>query len=193
MKLDCEAQKEEFLRIARANIHRDGIEDLLSWLEQEDFFEAPASTKYHGNYPGGLCQHSLDVLDYALKLAPLCGCEVSTESLTIAALFHDLCKVDFYKLGWRSVKVDGRMDQVPVYNIEEQFRFGGHGSKSVFLVERRMHLTDEEAQAINCHMGFSDADDHTLRTIGEVYRECPLAWLVHVADEAATFLLDRRA
>ena len=109
----------------------------------------------------------------------------------MAALFHDLCKVDFYKLGWRSVKVDGRYDQVPSYSIEERFLFGGHGSKSVFVTERKMHLTDEEAMAINCHMGFSDADEHTVRTVSEVYRTCPLAWLIHVADEAATYLLDR--
>ena len=77
MKLDYEVQKEEFLRVARANIDREGLEDLLEWLEQEDFFEAPASTRYHGNYPGGLCQHSLDVYEYALKLRPLCGCDIS--------------------------------------------------------------------------------------------------------------------
>lgn len=79
-----------------------------------------------------------------------------------------------------------------MYTIEEQFLFGGHGSKSVFLTERHMHLTDEEAMAINCHMGFTGGDDRMTRTISEVYRTCPLAWVIHVADEAATFLLDRR-
>lgn len=69
MKLDYEAQKEEFLRIARTNISREGLEELLAWLEQEDFFEAPASTKYHGNYPGGLCQHAIDVYEMAVKTA----------------------------------------------------------------------------------------------------------------------------
>ena len=63
-------------------------------------------------------QHSLDVFEYALRIAPLCQEEISRESLAIAALFHDLCKVDFYKLSWRSVKVDGKYDQVPSYTIE---------------------------------------------------------------------------
>lgn len=69
--------------------------------------------------------------------------------------------------------------------------FGGHGSKSAFLVERHMHLTDEEAMAISCHMGFADADERTVRTVSDVYKTCPLAWVIHVADEAAAFLLDR--
>lgn len=191
MKIDCEAQKEEFLRVARANIRREGLEELLDWLEREDFYEAPASTKYHGAYPGGLCQHALDVFDMALKTAAAFAPELSRESLTVCALFHDLCKVDFYKLGWRTVKVNGKSDQVPAYTIEERFMFGGHGSKSAFLVERHMHLTDEEAMAITCHMGFADGDERTRRTVSDVYKTCPLAWVIHTADEAAAFLLER--
>lgn len=117
MKIDCEAQKEEFLRVARANIRREGLEELLDWLAQEDFFEAPASTRYHGAYPGGLCQHALDVYDMALKTAAAYAPDLDRESLTISALFHDLCKVDFYKLGWRSTKVNGKYDQVAVYTV----------------------------------------------------------------------------
>ena len=53
--------KETFLSICREDIKRDGIEDLLKWLEDSDFFAAPASTRFHGNYEGGLCEHSLNV------------------------------------------------------------------------------------------------------------------------------------
>lgn len=58
---DVEKQKQEFLSLCRDNIHRDGLEDLLGWLQKSDFFTAPASTRYHGAYEGGLCEHSLDV------------------------------------------------------------------------------------------------------------------------------------
>ena len=51
-------------------------------------------------------------------------------------------------------------------------------------------LRDEEAIAINCHMGFSRGVDSTI-SIGESFRYSPLAWIVHVADEAAVFMLDR--
>ena len=94
---DLEKQKQEFLTLCRENIHRDGLEDLLNWLQRSDFFTAPASTRYHGAYAGGLCEHSLDV--YAMAKKGIAGYELdlSEESVVISALFHDLCKVNFYK------------------------------------------------------------------------------------------------
>ena len=54
-----------------------------------------------------------------------------------------------------------------------------------------MRLTTEEAAAINCHMGFSDENPNAVRDVGNAYHQFPLAWIVHVADETATFLLER--
>ena len=191
MELNLEAQKQEFLTICRTEIHRDGLEELLEGLCQADFFTAPASTRYHGGYAGGLCQHSIDVYQYAKKLSFLMPSAPSEESLAVAALFHDVCKVNLYKVDKRNQKIDGVWREVPVYVIEEKFHFGGHGSKSVFLVQQFMKLTTEEAAAINCHMGFSDGSATTVRDVSSAYQQFPLAWLTHVADEAATFLLDR--
>ena len=54
--------KEEFLEIFRSNVHREGAEALLDYLENKsDFFTCPASAKFHGAYAGGLCDHSLNV------------------------------------------------------------------------------------------------------------------------------------
>ena len=192
MELNLEAQKQEFLTICRTEIHRDGLEDLLEWLCKADFFTAPASTRYHGGYAGGLCQHSIDVYQYAKKLSFLMPSAPSEESLAVAALFHDVCKVNLYKVDKRNQKIDGVWREVPVYVIEEKFHFGGHGSKSVFLVQQFMKLTTEEAAAINCHMGFSRGNDSSV-SIGDSFHYSPLAWIVHVADEAATFMLDRGA
>lgn len=49
--------KERFIEIFTSQIHRPGAAELLEWLESTDFFEAPASTHYHGSYPGGLVEH----------------------------------------------------------------------------------------------------------------------------------------
>ena len=106
MELNLEDQKQEFLTICRETIHRDGIEDLLGWLCKADFFTAPASTRYHGGYAGGLCQHSIDVYQYAKKLTFLMPTAPSEESLAIATLFHDLCKINFYKVDKRNQKID---------------------------------------------------------------------------------------
>lgn len=58
--MNNEKNKAEFLNLLRST-NRDGIENLIEWLESTDFFTAPASTKYHGAYPGGLLQHSINV------------------------------------------------------------------------------------------------------------------------------------
>lgn len=190
MELNIDQQKQLFFNLCRSTIHREGLDNLLQWLEEEDFFFAPASTKYHGAYAGGLCQHSMDVFQYAKKIAPLCELPLDEENLAVAALFHDLCKVDFYQVDYRNQKIDGVWQQVPYYSINERFVYGGHGSKSVFLVERFMPLTPEEAIAINCHMGFSEGGNSVLN-VGHAYETCPLAWVIHVADEAAAYLLER--
>ena len=78
-----------------------------------------------------------------------------------------------------------------VYVIEEKYHFGGHGSKSVILVQKFMKLTTEEAAAINCHMGFSDGSPSVVRDVSNAYQQSPPAWIVHAADEAAAYLPER--
>ena len=137
-----------------------------------------------------LPNNSIDVYQYAKKLTFLLTKEPDEESLAIAALFHVLCKVNLYKLDKRIQKINDTWQEVSCYTIEEKFHFGGHGSKSVFLIQQFMKLTTEEAAAINCHMGFADAGPTTTRDVGNAYQQFPLARLIHVADEAATFLLE---
>lgn len=179
--------KERFLEYARA-ISRPGIPELLDWLETTDFYTAPASTRYHGSYPGGLCEHSLDVfeeLQRVLNAYP--EIQVDRESAAIVSLFHDLCKANFYTTEKRNRKNEyGHWESYDYYTVKEQFCFGGHGSKSVFLIQRFVTLTDEEAAAVNSHMGaFQDEN------VGRVYEQFPLAWALHIADEAATYLTNR--
>ena len=50
--------KKRFVEIC-ATINRPGMEDLMAWLERSDFYTAPASTRFHGNYTGGLLEHSM--------------------------------------------------------------------------------------------------------------------------------------
>ena len=186
--------KKEFLQIARQHIQRDGIDDLLNWLESTDFFTAPASSRYHGAFEGGLAMHSLNVYRRLKDLTVFYGCEegntedINMESVAIVALFHDLCKVGYYKASTRNVKNDatGQWEKVPFYKIEEEFAFGGHGSKSMYLVQHFIMLSPGEAAAINCHMGPWDRQDYGKP--GQVYESNRLAWLLHVADEAATYI-----
>lgn len=181
--------KAEFIRIAGENIKRDGLTGLLAWLDGTDFYSAPASTRHHGAHEGGLVLHSLNVFAQLKKLCRWYECSADAESVAIVSLFHDLCKVGCYKtdLRWRKDQ-NNQWEQYPTYKFEEDFAYGGHGSKSVFLVQSFMRLTPEEASAINCHMGQWDATTYSNPTT--VYERNKLAWLLHVADEAADFLME---
>lgn len=180
--------KERFLSLCREYIKRDGVDNLLRWLESSDFFTAPASSRYHGSHPGGLVEHSLNVYDQMqrLRLAyPEISC--SDETAALVSLFHDLCKVNMYEVEKRNRKNPaGQWESYDAYKINEKFPFGGHGSKSMFIVQNFIRLTAEEAVAINCHMGMSDGNEY----VGKSYEKFPVAWLLHVADEAATFLVE---
>lgn len=179
--------KNEFLNIVTENISRDGVDDLLYWLSGTDFFTAPASTRYHGCFEGGLVVHSLNVYCQLKKLCKWYECDASSESIAIVSLFHDLCKVGCYKttMRWRK-DANNQWEQYPTYTFNEDFAYGGHGSKSVFLIQSFMKLTPEEASAINCHMGQWDSTTYSNPTT--VYERNLLAWLLHVADEAADFI-----
>lgn len=183
-------QKQAFIELCYESIHRDGLNELLSWMQKADFFTAPASTRYHGAYEGGLCEHSMDVYHMALKASSAFELELEQESIAIAALFHDVCKVNFYRRDVKNQKINGQWQEVPYYMIEEKYVFGGHGSKSVFLVQQFMKLKTDEAAAINCHMGSTPGGD-AIRDSGNAFAAFPLAWVIHVADEAATYLLNR--
>ena len=92
--------KDEFLSICKKDICRDGIEELLGWVEESDFFYAPASTRFHGNYKYGLLEHSLNVYKALKKLVKQHEeVEVSDETLAISALFHDICKANLMTNG----------------------------------------------------------------------------------------------
>lgn len=182
--------RQEFLKIAQENINRDGIDDLMTWIGGTDFFTAPASTRYHGAFEGGLVMHSLNVYSQLKRLCKFYGCEASRESIAIVALFHDLCKIGTYKTEMRWRKNDqNQWEQYPTYVFNEDFAFGGHGSKSVYLVQHFIKLEPEEAAAINCHMGQWEATQYGNPTA--VYERNKLAWLLHVADEAASFIIEK--
>lgn len=180
--------KERFISLCSC-INRDGIDELMKWIEESDFYIAPASSRYHGNYSGGLLEHSLNVYDELKRLLTIYpNLDVSEESIVICSLFHDLCKVNMYATEKRNRKnaITGQWESYDCYIPKERFCYGGHGSKSVFLVQNFIHLTPEEAVAIQCHM--SSWEDGTAKYVGSSFEQFPFAWLVHVADESATFI-----
>ncbi len=189
--------KERFIDIFKSKIKRDGSDKLLAFLcsEASDFFTAPASTRFHGNYEGGLCEHTLNVYDCLVdilnrpRVREQYGIQYSEESIAIAALLHDICKVNFYSVSFRNQKnAEGRWESVPYYTIEDNLPYG-HGEKSVYIVSGYMRLTRDEAFAIRYHMGFSaDKDNHG--NVGKAMEMFPLAFFLNCADTEAAYFLE---
>ncbi len=186
--------QERFLQIFNEKIKREGADKLLDFLQRSDFFTAPASTRYHGACEGGLLAHSLNVYDCLVdilnrpRVKELYGIEYSDESIAIAALMHDVCKVNFYKTSFRNAKDEnGKWVSVPYYTIEDNLPYG-HGEKSVYIVSGFMRLTRDEAFAIRYHMGFSGTEDPG--NVGRALEMFPLAYALCCADMEAAFLME---
>lgn len=186
--------KERFLQIFNEKITREGADKLLEFLEKSDFFTAPASTRYHGACEGGLLAHSLNVYDCLCDIVnrprfrDLYQITFSEETLAIAGLFHDICKVNFYKTSFRNVKDEtGRWTSVPYYTIEDNLPYG-HGEKSVYILSGFLRLTRDEAFAIRYHMGFSGEEDKL--NVGRALGMFPLAYAVCCADMEAAFIME---
>lgn len=184
--------KEKFITLLEST-NRWGMNNVIQYLSDSDFFTAPASTRFHGAYEGGLLEHSLQVYEEICKLASLYSTkEINASSLIIAALLHDVCKVNFYKSDTRNVKVNGVWEQVPVYMIDDKMPLG-HGEKSVIILQNYIKLSADEIFAIRWHMG--GFDDTAKSYVGGMQlsaalSNCPLLVLLHMADLSASYLID---
>ena len=188
-----EIMKEEFIEIYNKYIKREGADKMLNFLESTDFFSAPASTKFHSNFEGGLCEHSIKVFNRYKKLIEQeygsdYQSKISDESIAIIALLHDICKVNTYKTEYRNVKVDGEWTQQPYFSVQDELPYG-HGEKSVYMICGFLKLSREEAMAINWHMGgFDMRVKGGSYSIGDAFYKFPTAFLFSIADMMATYL-----
>ena len=173
-------------------ITREGINELVNWLTTEtDFFSAPASTNFHGNYSGGLLDHSVNVLQFALHnfnaiINRKPDLEYLRESVVISALFHDVCKTNYYIQGEKWTKdSNNKWKSYQGWSVKDTFPYG-HGEKSVYLISKFMKLTDAEALAIRWHMGATEmsvnfANSPQNYAYGAAI-DHPLVRLIHSAD-----------
>ena len=171
------SKKTEFIEIYQTYIKRDGAKEFLDYLcsNKSDFFTAPASTRFHGSYPEGLVEHSINVYhclkDYLSRnrVKDMYGMDYDDETIALVALLHDVCKINVYKTSYRNMPY-------------------GHGEKSVYMISPFMKLTREEAFAIRYHMGFSNEDP--ARNVGYTFEHFPLAFALSTADMEATYFVD---
>lgn len=189
--------KERYIEILKT-VNRAGVDQLIDYLENSDFFEAPASTKYHGAFEGGLCAHSLRVYDIIVKLNDTLGFNVENESLIIASLLHDLAKVNTYEKTFKNVKVytpngdkhdkGGNFEwqaQESYKTRDDVFVYGNHESTCEFIARQFIQLSIAESAAILHHMGGLAYDSSPVQLM-PIYQKYNLALLLHMADFVAS-------
>lgn len=191
------ANKQRFIDLCNEHIHREGLDKVLAYLEKSDFYTAPSSTRFHLNEDGGLCLHSMNVFEAACKIynemakpaivngtSPFTE-DVSMESIAIATLFHDLCKIKLYHKTERWKKDDkNRWVSYPGYEVKDDFPLG-HGEKSCLMLSWYMRLKPEEMLAIRWHMGMFDMGESgtPLRmSFFSATDKSSLVSIVHAAD-----------
>lgn len=198
--------RQRFIDLCHEHIHRDGLDKLLAYLDNTDFYTAPSSTAFHLNEDGGLCRHSLNVFDMLCRLYEQIALphvregegpfteEIPMESLAISALFHDLCKIKLYHKTQRWRKDDnGRWESYDGYEARDEFPFG-HGEKSCLMLSWYMRLRPEEMLAIRWHMGMYDMGENgsiLRRSFYAAAEKSLLVCLLQSADFLASKLVEK--
>lgn len=194
-------EKVHFVESTLLSFGRNGMDKVVEYLRNTDFYYAPSSTKFHSNYQGGLLDHSILVMSTALKLRegmielkPELADRITEESVCISALLHDLCKVGFYvpKDKWKKDE-SNQWVSYRGYDVEDTFPIG-HGEKSVILLQwLGLELSMDEMLAIRYHMGLwstsvdcGDANRAYFRAVNM----CPLLSIIQNADFMASNMLE---
>lgn len=204
MATDIAQNRERFCQILR-DTGVDNIDNVIAYLDELKFFEAPASARNHFNFPGGLALHSLNVYDMAMKLResvvalrPDSAELLAPESIAIAALLHDVCKADIYRRTLRRQKNGiGVWEDIEGYEVDYSALPVGHGEKSVIMLLRAgLDLEDDELMAIRWHMGPWDLPAQSIemdKSYRKAQQKSPLVPLIHTADTLAAQIIEHDA
>jgi len=186
MKL--EETKNKIIELLNSTGRKD-IDKIIKFLESSDFFEAPASTKYHGNYDGGLAEHSLNVYRLFADKNEKFDLGLSKDNVIISALLHDFCKINFYykALCWKKDK-SNIWKSYRGYKVKDNFPVG-HGEKSVIMIQHFIDLTKEEILLIRWHMGMTEPKEMQMN-LNNTYNIFPAAVAIYTADMEASYLLE---
>ena len=186
-----------------AKVQRPGMDKLLEYIQKSDFYKAPASTKYHLACPGGLLQHSLNVLDalrgllswrsdgsWEYRAAGKVVDTIPDDSVIMMALLHDICKTHFYGTSTRNVKNEttGRWEKVPFYTVNDMMPLG-HGPKSAMIIKQYTTLTSQEMYAIWHHMGMNGNYEND-NAVGKSIEMYPAVLALQTADMMASRIME---
>ncbi len=225
-KAQMEANKTEFLGLierirSTRNASTDDWDGLIDFLNNSDFFVAPASGTFHNNYEGGLCEHCLNVYRSMVNMSNMHYTTTKNmpnytwESLAVVSLFHDISKINQYEKQFKNVKEYWNGDEsiLSEYNkkdeggyfrwtvkssfgrkdMKESYTYGSHEESSVFVLQEYIKLDKAEIQAILHHSGQLSNDYGVGKDFNHCYSNNQLATMLHLADMYSAFVLESTA
>lgn len=166
--------------------HIDYIEKVVSWIASTDFYDMPASTRYHESFKHGLLYHTIAVYNNMLELIQIPKFKsVDIDSATLCCLVHDWCKIGLYESYKRNVKNEetGKWEQVDSYRRKSFPHPFGHGASSMYMAMKLFRLTEEEALAIRWHMSMFNVASNEINEYQQSCEEYPLVHLLQFSDQ----------
>lgn len=166
---------EEASKYSTLNISKEFID----YLRENGFFTKPAAIKHHGNYSGGLFDHSLAVAQSLCTMTKALNLDWKNQrSPFVVGMFHDICKVDDYK----------KSDLTALWEYNNDKILTGHGDKSIIMLSQFLNLTEEEILCIRFHMGAYQTDDWN--SYDKAIRKYETVLWTHTADMYASKVLN---
>lgn len=179
--------KTRIIGILRAT-ERKGIEDLIGWMEENGFFDAPCSSRYHLAEPGGLAEHSLNVFRVAIGIAgelykkdPQALTFDFVNSLVIASILHDLGKAGQFG---KPAYIENEDPEAGTFRTNKDLLYMPHEVRSIAIASQFIKLTEQEQFAILYHNGLYGE----LQSIKN--HETPLYMILHFADMWASRVIE---
>lgn len=178
--------------------HREGMMELVDYMEEYGFFRAPCSTNHHLSHEGGLAEHSLNVYEAMVAFDEMVGGPLKYESIIICALLHDLGKMGQYDkpnyvpnmLKGRATKANPNPEPYQStskpYVTNPELLYIDHEVRSVAIASRFIELTEEEQQAILWHNGLYGNYKYQIQG-----KETPLYLILHFADMWASRVVEK--
>lgn len=188
--------KEDFIDTLKG-VKREGIDNLLKYLEKTDFYTAPASIDGHECREGGLLRHSLNVYnrilitftnEYRLRKEEFekAGLDKISQSMIVVGLLHEICNASRFKPVTTSEsdpKTGEVKETITGYKVCEKALCYGHGEESVYKLSGFIKLDRDEAFAIRFHEG-----DFSNPNTAKAYEKYELALWLHNAILQAIFI-----
>ena len=159
----------------------EGMDKLIKYIQESDYFIAPASTKYHGSYTGGLAEHSLKVYNIFKDKVKYYNLDIELNSIIICSLLHDVCKVGLYKGS------EGN------YSYDREIIKEGHSKRSIEIIKQFITLKEQEEMIIKYHMGFYGTEiipysqEYSSKEYMDAGRKEPLVILFHHSDNEENY------